>query len=92
MNSLLKRLLLVSLLAIPFSLFAQDDVKETKLQRKANQKKEQRINEARKSEVKSRKKHLRIQDKETRKRMKKNSKTGKRYISERRNFFRRIFR
>lgn len=87
----LKRIALIALLFLPLLAAAQDDPKPTKKQRKADQKKEQRAKDAKKSEFRSKKQHLKLQDKATRKRMKKHKRKGTHYVSTKPNFFRRLF-
>ena len=87
------RLVVASLLLAAGShAFAQDDPKPNKKQRKAEQKKEQRAHDEKKAEVKGKKRHMQLQDKETRKRMKRNKKKGKAYVSRNQGFFYRIFK
>ncbi len=87
----LKRMLLILVMMVPLFVFAQDNHKSTKQQKKADQKKEQRKLDAKKSELRSKKQHMKLQDKQTRKRMKKNKRKGKQYVSRRPNFFNRLF-
>jgi Ni/Co efflux regulator RcnB len=61
--------------------FAQEEQPMTKKQKKAHEKKEQQKQDARKAEIEGRKRHMKLQDKETRKRMKKNRKKGSNYVS-----------
>ena len=84
----LRRLIFLGLFLIPFFTVAQDDQKPTRKQKKAEQKKELRAKQVKKSEVKGKKRHMKLQDKQTRKRMKHNKKKGKAYVSRRsRGFF-----
>ena len=89
---LFRRLLFLSLLIFPFITAAQDDQKETKKQKKANDKKEERVQDAKKAEIAGKKRHMKLQDKQTRKRMKKNKKRGGSYVSRNPGFFQRIFK
>jgi hypothetical protein len=66
-----KRILFLLLLSVPLVLSAQDNSKATKAQKKAEKKKQQRIEKDRKADLKAKKFHYKIQDKATRKRMKK---------------------
>jgi ribosomal protein L12E/L44/L45/RPP1/RPP2 len=59
---------------------AQEDQKMTKQQKKAHEKKEQQKQDERKAEIEGRKRHLKLQDKQTQKRMKKNRKKGTAYV------------
>jgi hypothetical protein len=77
---------------IPMAVFCQDDPKPTRKQKKAEEKKEQRVQDAKRAEVKGKKRHMKLQDKQTRKRMKKNKKKGTAYVSRRPGFFQRIFK
>jgi hypothetical protein len=67
----LKRKLFWLLLLFPIVLFAQDNSKATKTQKKAEKKKEQKAEQSRRDEAKAKKFQYKIQDKKTRKRMKK---------------------
>jgi hypothetical protein len=67
----LKRKLFLLLLLFPLVLFAQDNSKATKTQKKAEKKKEKKAEQSRRDEAKAKKFHYKIQDKKTRKRMKK---------------------
>jgi hypothetical protein len=69
-----KRYLLFLLLMFPLVLFAQDNSKATKAQKKAEKKKQEKIEKDRKEDLKAKKFHYKIQDKATRKRMKKHRK------------------
>lgn len=60
---------------------AQEEQPMTKKQKKAHEKKEQQKQDARKAEIEGRKRHMKLQDKETRKRMKKNRKKGSKYVA-----------
>ena len=62
----------------------------TKKQKKAQEKKEQQKQDARKAEIEGRKRHMNLQDKETRKRMKKNRKKGSKYVSSKPRFIDRL--
>lgn len=73
MNSLLKRFVFLLFLIIPLLLSAQDN-KPKKIQKKADQKKEQRVENQKKGELKGRKRHMALQTKEVRKRMKRHNK------------------
>ena len=85
--------ILFFVLLIPVLVSAQDDEgKKTKKQRKAEAKKEQRVQDSQKAEIKGKKRHMKLQDKETRKRMKKNKKKGTAYVSRRPGFFQRLFK
>jgi wobble nucleotide-excising tRNase len=89
----LRRILFLILIIFPLALFAQDDdQKMTKKQKKAHQKKEQRVQDAKKAEITGKKKHMKLQDKDTRKRMKKNKRKGNSYVSRRPGFFQRIMK
>jgi hypothetical protein len=87
----LRKLLIVFMMVIPFSVLSQDAPKQTKKQKKAEDKKEQRLQNAKKAEVKGKKRHIKLQDKKTQKRMKKNKRKGTVYVSRRPGFFRRLF-
>jgi ATP-dependent exoDNAse (exonuclease V) alpha subunit len=87
-----RRWLLMLLFIIPVMVFAQDNPKLTKKQKKAEQKKEQRAQNAKKAEVRGKKRHMKLQDKQTRKRMKQNKKKGTAYVSRRPGFFQRLFK
>jgi len=84
------RFLIICLLIIPLSVYSQDDKKPSKKQKKAEQKKEQRAQDAKKSEIKGMKRHVKLQDKQTRKRMKAHKKKGTSYVSRRPGFFQRL--
>lgn len=88
---IVKRILLVIICLIPLFLHGQDG-KVSKKQKKAEQKKEQRIQDSHKAEVKGKKRHIKLQDKDTRKRMKKHKKKGNAYVSRRPGFFQRLFK
>ncbi len=81
---------LLLLLLIPLATFSQETQKTSKKQKKAEQKKEQRVQDARKAEIKGQQRHKKLQDKNTRKRMKKNKKKGTAYVSRRPGFFQRL--
>lgn len=67
----MKRLLLfLSILIVPVLVFSQTDGSASKKQKKAEQKKEERVKRGKKAELKGRKRHESIQDKSVRKRMK----------------------
>jgi hypothetical protein len=70
----IKRILIVFLWMMPMLIFAQDNSKPTKAQKKADKKKEQQLKQKRKDEIAGKKFHYKIQDKKTRKRMKKHRK------------------
>ena len=74
--SVFKRfLLMVTLVAVPVFVFSQDGGgKVSKKVKKAEQKKEARVQRTKKAEMKGRKRHEMIQDKSTRKRMKRHRK------------------
>ncbi len=92
MNSIdkLRKFWLVILLLFPLAVFAQDDPKPTKKEKKADQKKEQRVQDSKRAEIKGQKKHMKLQEKQTRKRMKQHKKQGKAYVSRRPGFFQRL--
>jgi len=72
--------------------FAQE-AKATKAQKKVEKKKEQRVERDRKSDLKGKKRHYMLQDKKTRKKMKRHRRrVNKNYPSDKPGFFRRIFR
>lgn len=86
-----KRLLMV-LLILPILTFAQENSSATKAQKKADKKKQERIEKSRKADLKGKKRHYKIQEKETRKRMKKHRrKVDHTYPSRRPGFFKRLF-
>lgn len=86
----LSRMLFVMLMLFSFSALAQEEQKMTKKQKKAHEKKEQQKQDARKAEIEGRKHHLKLQDKQTRKRMKKNRKKGSGYVSSKPRFIDRL--
>lgn len=90
LTTILKKIFLVLALVIPFALMAQDDSKPSKKQKKAELKKEQRVQDTKKAEIKGQKRHMKLQEKQTRKRMKKNKKKGSAYVSRRPGFFQRL--
>lgn len=93
MFKLLKKFLLILLVMVPMIGVAQDDdPKPTKKQKKAEIKKEQKVQDSRKAEIKGQKRHMKLQDKQTQKRMKKNKRKGNAYVSRRPGFFQRLFR
>jgi hypothetical protein len=66
----MKRLLLIfSVLFLHFTSYSQTDAPVSKKVKKAEQKKEQQAQKSKKAELKGRKRHEAIQDKATRKRM-----------------------
>ena len=79
---------------IPLAVAGQDndDQKMTKKQKKAHEKKEQKVQDAKKAEISGKKKHMKLQDKKTRKRMKQNRRKGNSYVSRRPGFFQRLFK
>jgi hypothetical protein len=88
-----KRLLLalMLLMAAPALLIAQEN-KPKKTQKKADQKKEANIEKQKKGEIKGRKRHMALQTKEVRKRMKKHSRYVKsQQLNRKRGFFYRLF-
>ncbi len=87
-----RNLFLILLLSVPVLLMAQDDQKLTRKQKKAHQKKEQRVQDSKKAEIKGKKRHMKLQDKKTRKRMKKNKRKGDAFVSRRPGFFQRLFK
>ena len=88
----LRRLLFLFLVLMPLLTHAQDS-NASKSQKKAEKKKEQRVQDAKKAELKGKKRHLKIQDKKVRKRMKKNKKKGGSFVSRRPGgFFRGLFK
>ena len=91
MKSLLKKLLLLLLIMVPVALYAQDN-KPNKVQKKADKKKEQRVESQKKGELKGRKRHMALQTKEVRKRMKKHSRyVNNQQLHRKRGFVYRIF-
>jgi len=86
----ISRLLFLVLMLFSLGSFAQEEQKMTKKQRKAHEKKEQQKQDARKAEIEGRKHHLKLQDKKTRKRMKKNRKKGSGYVSSKPRFIDRL--
>ncbi len=90
LSIILKKIFFVLALTLPLALVAQDDPKPTKKQKKAELKKEQRAQDFKKAEIKGQKRHMKLQEKQTRKRMKKNKKKGTAYVSRRSGFFQRI--
>ncbi len=87
-----RKLFFLLLLFIPLMALGQDEVKPTKKQKKAEAKKEQRVQDSKKAEIKGKKRHMKLQDKQTRKRMKQHKRKGKAYVSRRPGFFQRLFR
>lgn len=86
----LSRTLFAILMLLSIPAVAQEEQKMTKKQKKAHEKKEQQNQDARKAVIEGRKQHLKLQDKKTRKRMKKNRKRGSSYISSKPRFIDRI--
>jgi hypothetical protein len=88
----LKRLFFLFLVLIPLFAAGQDS-NASKSQKKAEKKKEQRVQDAKKAELKGKKRHMKIQDKKVRKRMKKNKKKGGSFVSRRPGgFFKGLFK
>jgi hypothetical protein len=87
-----RRFFLVLVCLIPLFAFGQDEPKLTKKQQKAHAKKEQRAQDAKKAEIAGKKRHMKLQDKKTRKRMKKNKKHGGSYVSRNPGFFNRLMK
>lgn len=88
-----RRLAFFVLFIIPVLSAAQDDEpKLTKKQKKAHEKKEQKVQDSKKAEIAGKKRHMKLQDKQTRKRMKKNKKRGGSYVSRNEGFFQRLFK
>ncbi len=80
------------LCTLALSGFAQE-AKATKAQKKAEKKKEQKIAKSRKADLKGKSRHYKLQDKKTRKRMKKHRKrVNQHYPGDRPGFFKRLFR
>lgn len=73
-RGLIKRLFFIFLCIVPLLIFAQDNSKSTKAQKKADKKEKERLKKDRKADLEGKKFHYKIQDKATRKRMKKNRK------------------
>lgn len=93
MKRLIRNFFLVMMLLLPLALVGQDtDADASKSRRKAEKKKEQRVQNAKKAEIKGKKRHVELQDKQTRKRMKKHKKKGVMYVSRRPGFFQRLFK
>jgi hypothetical protein len=67
--SVFKMTLLITATLLPALLSAQDDQKLTRKQKKAHQKKEQQVQDTKKAEIKGKKRHMKLQDKKTRKRI-----------------------
>jgi hypothetical protein len=84
------RLLFSLMLLFSLQALGQEEQKMTKKQKKAHEKKEEQKQDARKAEIEGRKHHLKLQDKATRKRMKKNRKKGSGYVSSKPRFIDRI--
>jgi Ni/Co efflux regulator RcnB len=88
----LRRIMLVLFVLIPLAASAQDS-NASKGQKRAEKKKEQRVEDAKKAELKGQKRHMKIQDKQVRKRMKKNKKKGGSFVSRRPGgFFKGLFK
>ena len=89
----ISKLFLIFLLAVPLIAFAQDNSSQTKAQKKAEKAKEKKLSEERKADLKGKQFHYKIQDKATRKRMKKNRrKVDHNYAGEKPpGFFKRLF-
>lgn len=84
--------LLIFIFILPLVCAAQENSTATKAQKKADKKKEKQEANKRKSELKGKKFHYQIQDKATRKRMKKHRrKVDHGYPSGKPGFFKRIF-
>ena len=80
------------MIVLPLMAFAQENSKQTKAQKKADKNKEKREADNRKAELAGKKFHYKIQDKATRKRMKKHRRrVDHGYPSGRPGFFKRIF-
>jgi hypothetical protein len=87
-----KRIFFLFLLVLPLIAAAQDGTKQTKMQKKAEKKKQERIEKDRKADLKAKKFHYKIQEKETRKRMKKHRKHVDGYSPYKQpGFFKRLF-
>lgn len=86
----IRYLSLLFMLFFSIASFSQETQKTSKKQKKAEQKKEQRVQDARKAEIKGQQRHRKLQDKDTRKRMKKNKRKGTAYVSRRPGFFQRL--
>ena len=67
-----------------------DEPKMTKKQKKAHEKKEQQKQDAKKAEIEGRKQHMMLQDKQTRKRMKRHRRQGSGYVSRNPGFWGRL--
>ena len=65
------KVLVIGICMLPFAMYAQDNGKETKAQKKADKVQEKQVQQSRKDDEAKRKEHLKHQTKEVRKRMKK---------------------
>ena len=82
----------VMLFSLPPAM-AQESSKATKAQKKAERKKEQKLAKSRKAGLKGKQRHHKLQDKKTRKKMKRHRKrVNRHYPGDKPGFFRRIFR
>lgn len=92
-KQLIRNFILVLMVLMPLTLFAQEaDTDASKSRRRAEKKKEQRVQNAKKAEIKGKKRHVELQDKQTQKRMKRHKKKGVAYVSRRPGFFQRLFK
>src|SRR4051812_37329125 len=93
MKNYLKRILLVLLMLLaPAAIVLAQENKPNKVQKKADDKKEANIEKQKKGEMKGRKRHMALQTKEVRKRMKKHSRYVKnQQLNRKRGFFYRLF-
>ena len=88
-----KSFVLLLLLIFPLFAFAQENSNATKAQKKAEKQEIKRKEKARKADLKGKQRHYKIQDRKTRKRMKKHRRqVNSIYIGERPGFFKRLFR
>jgi|GEM_PF-998040 len=91
MQRFLRRLILTGMVLIPLLAAAQDN-KPNKAQKKSDKKKEQHVENKKKGELKGRKRHMSLQTKEVRKRMKKHSRyINNKHKNRKSGFFKRLF-
>ncbi|MFI5219743.1 MAG: hypothetical protein ACHQNT_09665, partial [Bacteroidia bacterium] len=82
----------MGLLIFPLVLAGQENTSQTKAQKKAEKKETQRMEKSRKADIKGKKRHYKIQDRKTRKRMKKHRKQVDRsFVYNKPDFFKMLF-
>jgi hypothetical protein len=91
-RSIIKYILFISMFFTPLAAAHAQDNKPNKVQKKADKKKEQRVENEKKSEIKGRKRHMALQTKDVRRRMRRHSHyVNSEQLHRKRGFFYRLF-